>query len=213
MTSAARLSAADPSAADLVIARIGASISTLQSLLEPRVLMQIVEAAELVAWSIGNGGQVLLFGNGGSASDAEHLAAELVGRFAFDRPALPAAALTANSAIVTALGNDYGFEHLFSRQVEAMGRVDDVAIGLSTSGRSPNVVAGLDAARRLGMATVGLTGAEGVAFAAPCTVGICVDSRDTARIQESHILIGHVMCEIAELRAFDRSGRELGARS
>ena len=209
MTSAARLRATEPSAVDLVASRVAESITTLHGLLEPSTLAQIVEAAELVTWSIRGGGQVLLFGNGGSASDAEHLAAELVGRFGFDRPALPATALTANTATITALGNDYGFETLFARQIEGMGRVGDVAIGLSTSGRSPNVAAGLETARRRGLSTVALTGATGTQLAAPCTVGICVDSSNTARIQESHILIGHVICELAELSLFPGADHEL----
>jgi D-sedoheptulose 7-phosphate isomerase len=210
MTSAARLHTVDASSVELAASRIVESITTLRTLLDPAALSKIVAAADLVAWSIGHGGQVLLFGNGGSASDAEHLAAELVGRFGFDRPALPATALTANSATVTAIGNDYGFEKLFARQVEGMGRAGDVAIGLSTSGRSPNVVAGLETARRRGLSTVALTGAGGSQLVAPCTVGICVDSEDTARIQESHIVIGHVLCELAELQLFVPPDREPG---
>jgi len=146
------------------------------------------------------GGKLLLFGNGGSAADAQHIAAELVIRYKSDRPAIAALALTTDSSALTACGNDLGFDALFSRQVEALARKDDVAIGLSTSGRSANVLAGLREARRKGARTVGLAGGDGGGMPDCCDAIIVVPSRVTARIQEMHILIGHMLCKALEQR-------------
>jgi D-sedoheptulose 7-phosphate isomerase len=146
------------------------------------------------------GGKLLLFGNGGSAADAQHIAAELVVRYKTDRPAIAALALTTDSSALTACGNDLGFDALFSRQVEALARKDDVAIGLSTSGRSANVLAGLREARRKGARTVGLAGGDGGGMPECCDAIIVVPSRVTARIQEMHILIGHMLCKALEQR-------------
>jgi D-sedoheptulose 7-phosphate isomerase len=146
------------------------------------------------------GGKLLLFGNGGSAADAQHIAAELVIRYKADRPAIAALALTTDSSALTACGNDLGFDALFSRQVEALARKDDVAIGLSTSGRSANVLAGLREARRQGARTVGLTGGDGGGMSDCCDAIIVVPSPVTARIQEMHILIGHMLCKALEQR-------------
>src|SRR5437016_14019806 len=141
---------------------IEASITTKQELFRSReTLSTIAKVSELLVSALRQGNKVLLFGNGGSAADAQHIAAELVGRFAFDRPALPALALSVNSSCVTAIGNDYGFEKVFSRQLEALARSGDVAIGISTSGNSPNVLRGLSSAKSLGLRTVALTGRTG----------------------------------------------------
>jgi D-sedoheptulose 7-phosphate isomerase len=158
----------------------------------------IVEAAQAVASCLHSGGKLLIFGNGGSAADAQHLAAEFVGRFILERRALPAVALTTDSSILTALGNDYGFEHVFSRQIEALGRPGDLAIGISTSGQSANVIAAVQTARKQGLNTIGLTGKDGGALVKCVDIPIVVESSNTARIQECHIAIGHLICELAE---------------
>ncbi len=162
--------------------------------------------AATAAETVRAGGKILFFGNGGSAADAQHLATELVVRFERDRAALAAIALTTDSSALTAIGNDLGFEALFARQVEALGRAGDLAIGLSTSGRSPNVIAGLRAARAGGLAAAALTGGDGgdlVGLADPLLI---VPSRETARIQEMHITIGHAFCAALEAAlGLDRS--------
>jgi D-sedoheptulose 7-phosphate isomerase len=146
------------------------------------------------------GGKMMLFGNGGSAADAQHVAAELVIRYQSDRPAIAALALTTDSSALTACGNDLGFEALFERQIAAIGREHDVAVGISTSGKSPNVLKGLRQARSMGLATVGLTGGSGGEMRGVCDAIIVVPSPVTARIQEMHILIGHVWCKALEQR-------------
>jgi D-sedoheptulose 7-phosphate isomerase len=144
------------------------------------------------------GCKVLFFGNGGSAADAQHLAAEFTGRYLKERRALPALALHANSSAVTAIGNDYGFDLVFARQIEALGKDGDVAVGISTSGNSSNVLRALEVAKSKSIYTVALTGASGgrMKDVADCT--ICIPSQETPRIQECHILTGHIICEIAE---------------
>ena len=158
----------------------------------------VVAAAIVVREALAAGHKVLLCGNGGSAADAQHIAAELVGRFVVERRGLPAIALTTDTSALTAIANDYGYEAVFSRQVEALGRPGDVLIAITTSGRSKNVVAAVAVARELGMKVVGLTGAAGEEFVRGCDAGIAVPSRDTARIQEGHITIGHVLCELVD---------------
>ena len=153
------------------------------------------------------GGKALLFGNGGSASDAQHIASEWVGRYVDHRPALPAIALTANSSEYTAVGNDYGFDHVFVRGVEAHGRPGDVAIGISTSGNSPNIVAALQVARERGLVTVGLLGKGGGKIASMVDHPITVPSDDTPRIQETHITIGHIWCELIEEGMFRETSK------
>jgi D-sedoheptulose 7-phosphate isomerase len=160
---------------------------------------RIVEAASLVTECLQSGGKILFCGNGGSAADAQHLAAEFVGHFIIDRHALAAIALTTDSSILTAVGNDYGFEQVFSRQIQALGRPGDVAIGISTSGKSPNVIAAMQEARKLGLKTIGFSGKDGGALAKCVDVPIVVGSTNTARIQECHITIGHLICELAEV--------------
>jgi D-sedoheptulose 7-phosphate isomerase len=154
----------------------------------------------LALWerSIRAGGKILLFGNGGSAADAQHIAAELVIRYKRPRRPISAIALTTDSSALTACSNDFGFEAVFARQVEALGREPDVVVGISTSGTSPNVLAGLKMARERGMTTTGLTGGDGGAMRALCDSLIIVPSGTTARIQEMHILIGHILCKALE---------------
>jgi len=158
----------------------------------------LVRAATLVASALAAGRSVLVFGNGGSAGDAQHFAAELVGRFVRERRGLPAIALAADSSVLTAIGNDYGFERVFARQVEALGRPGDVAVGLSTSGRSPNVVAALAAARAAGLATVALTGQDGGPIGAAADVAVQVPHGVTARVQEVHRTLLHVIVDLVE---------------
>ncbi len=177
------------------------SISVKTELLENSA-EEIARAAETLIRCFQGGGKVLTLGNGGSASDAQHLAAEWVGRFRNDRAALPAIALTANTSDLTAIGNDYGFEKVFSRLVEAHGRKGDVALVLSTSGNSPNVLEAVAAAKERGIETVALSGRGGGKLAAAADISIVVPSEDTARIQESHIAIGHIFCELIEEALF-----------
>jgi D-sedoheptulose 7-phosphate isomerase len=158
-------------------------------------------AIELVAAALVDGRKVLLFGNGGSAADAQHLAAEMVGRFLGERRPLPAIALTTDTSALTAIANDYGYDQVFARQVRALGAAGDVAIALSTSGRSPSVLRAVEAARAIGMKTVALTGGNGGQLAPLADVTLCVSaSTVSARIQETHILIGHVLCELVDER-------------
>jgi D-sedoheptulose 7-phosphate isomerase len=158
----------------------------------------LVAAGRRMAECLRGGGRVLAFGNGGSAADAQHLAGELVGRFRRDRAALSAIALTTDSSVVTAIGNDMGYESVFRRQVEAHGRAGDVAIGITTSGRSPNVVQALLVARERGLVTMGLTGGGGGRLAGAVDYLIDVPHAETARIQEVHVMVVHVLCQIVE---------------
>jgi D-sedoheptulose 7-phosphate isomerase len=166
----------------------------------------IARAAGLLVDALRAGGKVLLFGNGGSASDAQHVAAELTGRLSRERPGLPAIALTANTSDLTALGNDYGFERVFARLVEAHGAPGDVAMGLSTSGNSPNVLAAVATARERGLRTIGLVGRGGGKLAPLVDCAVVVPSDDTQRIQESHIAVGHALCELVDEALFPAAG-------
>jgi len=182
---------------------IHASIAAKQQLARnDETILTIAAVSEALVAAFRRSNKVLLFGNGGSAADAQHIAAEFVGRFAFDRPALPALALSVNASCLTAIGNDYGFDQVFSRQIEALGRSGDAAIGISTSGNSPNVVQALSAARQAGMLTVGLTGCTGGKIKQIVDHCICVPSNETPRIQECHILIGHIISELVEEALF-----------
>jgi len=184
---------------------IGASISVKQLLLEDEKLVTIIaELSEMLTTAARNGNKPILFGNGGSAGDAQHIAAEFVGRFAFNRPALPALALSVNSSCVTAIGNDYGFDLVFSRQLEALGQKGDVAIGISTSGNSVNVLKGVQAAKEKGLHTVALTGANGGKLKYAVDYWIGAPSEETPRIQECHILIGHIISELVEESIFEK---------
>ena len=158
-------------------------------------------AVDLVAEALGGGHKLLIFGNGGSAADAQHIASEFVGRMTRDRRALPAIALTTDTSALTAISNDYGYDEVFARQVQALGRAGDVALALSTSGNSPNVLRAVSACRSLGMRVVGLTGGDGGALAGQVDVSLRVSaSRLSPRVQETHILVGHVLCELVERR-------------
>jgi phosphoheptose isomerase len=158
----------------------------------------VVAAAEAISRSLARGGKVLVFGNGGSASDAQHLVAELVGRFEGERRALPAIALTADSCVLTAIANDYGYEHVFTRQIEAFGNAGDVAFGISTSGRSPNVVAALAAARARGFLTIALTGGDVATMGVEVDIHLTVTEASTARVQEVHRTVLHAICLLVD---------------
>lgn len=165
----------------------------------------IVEVSKCLTRCFRDGHKILLMGNGGSASDAQHIAAEWVGRYIDDRPALPAIALTSNSSEYTAIGNDYGFDHVFVRGIEAHGQVGDVAIGISTSGNSPNILAAMECARQRGLVTIGLLGKGGGKVAAAVDHAITIPSDQTPRIQEAHITVMHILCELVEADLFSTS--------
>jgi len=162
------------------------------------------QAVALVVTALQAGRKLLLCGNGGSAADAQHWAGELVSRFYYDRPGLPAIALTTDTSILTAIGNDYGYDRVFSRQVEALGQQGDVLFAISTSGNSKNVIAAIDAARARGIAVVGFTGASGGAMAGLCDLCIRIPSPSTPRIQEGHEVLGHAICAMVEAAIFPR---------
>jgi len=167
-------------------------------------LENIEKAALAIIESLEGGKKLLVFGNGGSASDSQHMAAELVGRFKMERKALPAVALTANTSILTAIANDYGYDAVFSRQIEALGVEGDVALGISTSGNSKNVIEALKKARSLGLKTIALSGGDGGNMKKEADISIVVATKDTPRVQESHILIVHIICALVEDGIFGR---------
>jgi len=158
----------------------------------------MLEVAEAIVDCFRRGGKMLLFGNGGSAADAQHVAAEMVGRFSRERRGLPVVALTTDSSILTAVGNDYGFDHVFARQVEALAKVGDIAVGISTSGKSPNVIMALKRARDIGAKTIGFTGENGGGMSSVCDICFRAPANRTARIQELHIAAWHAVCDLVE---------------
>ncbi len=180
-----------------IIEEIQASIAVKQALLKQN-LETINRIIETVKESLQSGHKLLLFGNGGSAADSQHIAAEFVSRFVMERQALPAIALTVDTSILTATGNDYHFDRVFARQVEALGQAGDVALGISTSGNSPNVLKAMEEARRKGLKTVAFTGETGGKLKDAVDICLMVPSRNTARIQESHIMVAHIICGAVE---------------
>jgi D-sedoheptulose 7-phosphate isomerase len=195
------------------------SIDTLRAIFDSSVtvhqryitygLDKIVTAADAIHQALAAGRKVLAFGNGGSASDAEHLVAELVGRFEGERRALAGIALTADSSVMTAIGNDYGYERVFTRQIEALGQQGDIAFGISTSGRSPNVEAALAAAKSRGMVTIAMTGRDGGKMGADADIHLNVAEQATPRVQEVHRTIMHAMCTLIDRRVRAESGQSL----
>ncbi|BCF98066.1 phosphoheptose isomerase [Paraburkholderia sp. PGU19] len=169
------------------------------------LLDKVAGFAQTIVDALNAGNKVLIAGNGGSAADAQHIAGEFVSRFNYDRPGLPAFALTTDTSVMTAIGNDYGYEKLFSRQVQAVGRKGDIFWGISTSGKSPNVLAAMHEARKNGLYVAGFTGASGNAMAELADVCIEVPSRETPKIQEGHILLGHIVCALVESSIFPRT--------
>ena len=183
--------------------QIRASISTKQVILSDKGLMRnIAAAAQMIVDAYEQGKKTLLAGNGGSAADAQHIAGEFVSKFYFDRPGIASIALTTDTSIITAIGNDYGYDKLFSRQIQAQGSAGDVFIGISTSGNSANLVEALRMCGQKGIKTIGLTGFTGGEMDSMCDLCIKVPSGETPRIQESHILIGHIICCIVEEKLF-----------
>ena len=188
---------------DAIRREINESISVKQKILEDAALIHsIQEVVDECVAAYSRGNRILLAGNGGSAADAQHIAAEFVSRYAFDRPGLAAIAFTTDTSILTAIGNDYGYEQIFRRQLEANGRQGDVFIGISTSGNSPNILAALQGARELGVVAVGLTGQGETKMQSFCDYCIKVPSVSTPRIQESHILLGPLICGLVEDAVF-----------
>lgn len=189
---------------DYVVSELQASIDVKQRMLADKDFMQqVTDMGHLLIDRYEAGSKLLVAGNGGSAADAQHIAAEFVSRFNFDRPGLPALALTTDTSILTAVGNDYGYDQLFRRQIEANGVAGDVFMGISTSGNSPNVIEALEAARLKGITTFGLTGESGGKMRELCDHCLCVPDGDTPRIQEAHIVIGHTLCAMVELALFE----------
>jgi D-sedoheptulose 7-phosphate isomerase len=190
--------------ADTMNARIAEDALAAAIRLHDRVRSNLgptLVAAQALSDALRAGHKLLVFGNGGSASDAQHLAAELVGRFMKERAAMPALALTVDTSILTAIANDYSFRQVFVRQIEALGRPGDVAMGISTSGESPNVLAALQAAKTLGLKTIALTGRDGGAVGRAADIHVNVPDQNTARVQEVHRTLLHVMCEVIEAHA------------
>ncbi len=169
---------------------------------------QILQAADRTAACLASGHKILIFGNGGSAADAQHIAAEFVNRFRIERPPLAAIALTTDTSIITSIGNDYHFDEIFDKQVRAIGLRDDIALGISTSGNSPNVVMAMKTAREMGLQTIALTGRGGGKLAEFANMLFAVDSKVTARIQETHITLGHILCELTDRILFPSAFRE-----
>jgi D-sedoheptulose 7-phosphate isomerase len=184
---------------DLLTGFFARSLAALQLAAKDRELLALVgEIARVVENALRAGGKLMIAGNGGSAADAQHLAAEFLSRFLSERRPLPALALTTDTSVLTAVGNDYGFEHIFERQVRGLGRPGDVFLAISTSGRSPNILRALKTARDLGLVTVGFSGAEDSDMRALCRYFLAAPSRETAIIQQIHIVAGHAICALVE---------------
>jgi len=182
---------------NMIISELQAHKATIEKTIE-MMIPQIEEASKLAIETLKNGNKILLCGNGGSAADAQHIAAELTGRYKSERRGLPAIALTTDTSALTAIANDYGYNRIFDRQVEALGREGDLFIGISTSGNSANVISAFASAKDLGCKTIGMSGRDGGAMNEACDINLLVPSDDTPRIQEMHILIGHILCQAVD---------------
>lgn len=190
---------------DFIAGELRKSAAVINAIAADAALLRAIETVTgLCVAALRGGNKILFAGNGGSAADAQHLAAELVSRFYVDRPGLAAIALTTDTSALTAIGNDYGFDKVFSRQIDALGRAGDVFIGISTSGNSPNVLAALAESRARGLVTIGLTGQSGGKMAALCDHCLRMPSSDTPKIQEGHIVVGHIICGLVEREMFPR---------
>jgi len=185
---------------DVILSILEAGITAKRSCVAAN-LDNIIKAADMLTACMTAGGKVLLFGNGGSAADSQHLAAEFVNRFQIERPPLAAIALTTDTSILTSIGNDYHFDDIYSKQIIALGKKEDIAWGLSTSGNSPNVIKAVKAAQKLGMSTIGMTG-HGGELAKSADLAFTVPSDTTARVQEAHITLGHILCELLEKKLY-----------
>ena len=185
---------------DLITTILEDSIRVKRQAIEAQ-MDALLAAADMLVTCVASGHKILLFGNGGSAADAQHLAAEFVNRFQIERHPLPALALTTDTSIITSIGNDYAFEQIFAKQLQALGKRDDVAWGLSTSGNSPNVLAGMRVARELGLHCLGMTG-QGGALIEASDLALTVPTATTARVQETHIIMGHMLCQLVDQTLF-----------
>jgi D-sedoheptulose 7-phosphate isomerase len=191
--------AGKPDDVDLLAGFFDRSLAALQQAARDRDLLKLIaEIAQTIESSLRAGGKLLIAGNGGSAADAQHLAAEFLSRYLVDRRPLPALALTTDTSVLTAVGNDYGFEHAFERQVQGLGRPGDVFLAISTSGRSPNVLLALNAAREIGLVTIGFSGAAETEMRGLCRHFLAAPSRETAIVQQIHIVAGHAICALVE---------------
>lgn len=184
-----------------IIQELKNSIETKQAVIE-QIVPQIEQAAKLMVAALRSGNKIMFFGNGGSAADSQHLAGELIGRFLKERKALPAIALSTDTSILTCLGNDYGFDIVFSRQIEGLAKPGDIAFGLSTSGNSANVIKAMEKAKEMGCKTIALLGGDGGKIAGLVDISLIVPSKQTPRVQESHITIGHILCNLIESELF-----------
>jgi len=186
--------------------QVNDSINVKRSILENNEILKLVSKISLeIIKAYKNGNKVLIAGNGGSAADAQHMAGELVSRFYFDRPGLPAISLTTDSSIITAIGNDYSYNRIFSRQIESNGQSGDIFIGISTSGNSKNIIEALVQSKKQGIINIGLTGKDGGTMKHQCDYCVCVPSKETPRVQESHLLIEHIICSIVEEELFGKN--------
>jgi D-sedoheptulose 7-phosphate isomerase len=185
------------------LSKLATLVADIQA--DKNLLNQVIQSAETIVETLRNGGKVLLAGNGGSAADAQHIAGEFVSRFHYDRPGLASIALTTDTSILTAIGNDYGYERLFARQVQALGREGDVFIGISTSGNSANVIEALKMANELKLKTIGFAGVTGGKMLDLCNITLRMPSKETPKIQGGHIAIGHIICGLVEAAMFPRS--------
>jgi D-sedoheptulose 7-phosphate isomerase len=188
-----------------IVLHMRESADVLAKMMDDRTLHDAIErVADACLHALRGDNKLLFMGNGGSAADSQHLAGEMVSRFAFDRPGLPAFALTVDSSVMTAIGNDYGYEHLFARQVQAVSRRGDVLFGFSTSGNSPNILEALSMGRKMGLVTVGMTGNRKAKITGLVDHCIEIPSSSTPKIQEGHIIVGHIICGLIEERMFER---------
>jgi D-sedoheptulose 7-phosphate isomerase len=195
---------------NLILERLGNSVATLQKVMADEALLAALAAAAAVTGkAMLEGRKLMIAGNGGSAADAQHLAAEFVCRLTIDRPAMRAVALTTDSSILTAVGNDYIYDNLFERQIEALGQPGDVFLGISTSGNSKNILKALGLSRKIGITTIGFSGRKGGKMPALCDFNVIIPSETTAHIQESHLALEHIFCHLVELQCF---GAEIFAR-
>jgi len=186
------------------IVKIFKESSQLKEVFVNENLSRIVRVVEAVTGALKAGNKILLFGNGGSAADAQHIAGEFVNRFIIERPPLPAISLSTDTSIITSIGNDYDFSEIFSKQIRAIGQTGDVAWGISTSGKSPNIIKALETAKKMGLVTIGFTGRDGGDIARMVDYSLNVSSNSTPRVQEVHITVAHVICEMVDFKLFQR---------
>ncbi|MEK6791955.1 MAG: D-sedoheptulose 7-phosphate isomerase [Deltaproteobacteria bacterium] len=196
---------------DIVLKSFNEAMKAKERFFTKKNAALVVQAATMIADSFKAGGKLMLVGNGGSAADAQHIAAEFVNRFEIERPPLPALALTTDTSNITSIGNDYSFDQVFSKQIRALGREGDVLLAISTSGNSPNVAKAVEAASAMGIKTIALTGKGGGILAGKTDLLLNVDAKSTPRIQEVHITICHILCELIDHILFQKAGHERGA--